>query len=36
MKIANVRGHKIFSDDFFLIFKFDKITLINFEKASIH
>ena len=28
MKIANVRGHKIFSDDFFLIFKFDKITLI--------
>ena len=28
MKIANVRGHKIFSDDFFLIFKFDEITLI--------
>ena len=27
MEIANVRAHKIISDDF-LIFKFDKITLI--------
>ena len=28
MEIANVRAHKIISDDIFLIFKFDKITLI--------
>jgi len=28
MEIANVRAHKIISDDFFLIFEFDKITLI--------
>ena len=26
MEIANVRAHKIISDDFFLIFKFNKIT----------
>ena len=29
MEIPNVRAHKIISDDFILIFKFDKITLIN-------
>ena len=29
MEIANVRAHKIISDDFFFFFfKFDKITLI--------
>jgi len=28
MEIANVRAHKIISDDFFFIFKFNKITLI--------
>ena len=28
MEIAIVRAHKIISDDFFLISKFDKITLI--------
>ena len=28
MEIANVCTHKIISDDDFLIFKFDKITLI--------
>jgi hypothetical protein len=28
MEIANVRAHKETSDDFFFIFKFDKITLI--------
>ena len=27
MEIANVRAHKIISDVFFIIFKFDKITL---------
>jgi hypothetical protein len=32
MEIANVRAHKIISDDFYLIFKFDKIALIyNYE-----
>ena len=32
MEIPNVRAHKIISDDFILIFKFDKITLIyNYE-----
>jgi len=28
MEIPNVRARKIISDDFILIFKFDKITLI--------
>ena len=28
MEIANIRAHKVISDGFFLIFKFDKITLI--------
>ena len=28
MEIANVCAHKKISDDFFLIFKFDKITMI--------
>ena len=28
MEISNVRVHKIISDDFFFIFKFDEITLI--------
>ena len=28
MEIANVRAHRIISDDLFLISKFDKITLI--------
>ena len=28
MEIANIRAHKVISDVFFLIFKFDKITLI--------
>ena len=28
MEIANVRAHKIIFEDFFLIFKFDKIILI--------
>jgi hypothetical protein len=33
MEIHNVRAHKIISDDFILILKFDKITLIyNYEK----
>ena len=32
MEIPNVHAHKIISDDFILIFKFDKITLIyNYE-----
>jgi hypothetical protein len=32
MEIANVRVHKIIADNFFLIVKFDKITLIyNYE-----
>jgi hypothetical protein len=32
MEIVNVRAHKIISDDFFFIFKFDKIILIyNYE-----
>jgi hypothetical protein len=28
MEIANVRAHRIISDDIFLIFEFDKITWI--------
>jgi hypothetical protein len=32
MEIPNVCAHEIISDDFFLIFKFDRITLIyNYE-----
>ena len=32
MEIPNVRVHKIISDDFIIIFKFDKIALIyNYE-----
>jgi hypothetical protein len=28
MEIASVRAHNIMSDEFFIIFQFDKITLI--------
>ena len=35
MEIPNVRANKIISDDFILIFKFNKITLIyNYESQS--
>ena len=35
MEIAIVRAHKIISDDFFFIFKFDKINSAKFTNARI-